>query len=70
MSLYRLIGSFLRRHWTAYAGSAVMLVGIALLTVWIPRQVGAMVDALVANSLRGEALFRELLLLVGAGAVV
>ncbi|WP_427913052.1 ABC transporter ATP-binding protein [Ramlibacter sp. MMS24-I3-19] len=70
MSLYRLVGSFLRRHWTAYAGSAVMLVGIALLTVWIPRQVGRMVDALVASNLAGGVLVRELALLVGAGAVV
>src|SRR3954469_11218177 len=70
MSLYRLIGSFLRRHWTAYAGSAVMLVGIAVLTVWIPRQVGHMVDQLAANKLGGSPMVKDLLLLVAAGAVV
>ena len=36
MSLYRLIGRFLRRHSFAYAVSAAMLVGIALLLVWFP----------------------------------
>jgi ATP-binding cassette subfamily B multidrug efflux pump len=70
MSLYRLIGSFLRRHWAAYAVSALMLVGIALLIVWIPRQVGHMVDGLVTDRLGGAALLRELGWLSGAGAVV
>ena len=70
MSLSRLIGLFLRRHWTAYGGAAVMLVGIAVLTVWIPRQVGHMVDQLVANQLGGRTLVRELALLVAAGAIV
>lgn len=70
MSLYRLIGQFLRRHWIAYAASAVMLVGIALLIVWIPRQVGQLVDGLVAGQLSRAQLQRELGWLVGAGVVV
>ncbi|HYD77018.1 ATP-binding cassette domain-containing protein [Ramlibacter sp.] len=70
MSLYRLIGQFLRRHWVAYAASAVMLVGIALLIVWIPRQVGHLVDGLVAGQLDRGRLQRELAWLVGAGVVV
>ncbi len=70
MSLYRLIGQFLRRHWVAYSTSAVMLVGIALLTVWIPRQVGHVVDGLVAGQLSRDPLQRELAWLVGAGVVV
>jgi len=70
MSLYRLIGQFLRRHWTAYALSGSMLVGIALLTVWIPRQIGHVVDGLVANRLAGAALARELAWLIAAGAAV
>ncbi|MBK0392378.1 ABC transporter ATP-binding protein [Ramlibacter algicola] len=70
MSLYRLIGSFLGRHWSAYASSGAMLAGIALLTVWIPRQVGHMVDELVANRLGGWTMVQQLLLLVAAGAVV
>jgi ATP-binding cassette, subfamily B, multidrug efflux pump len=70
MSLYRLMGQFLRRHSAAYAVSAVMLLGIALLIVWIPRQIGALVDGLVAHRLSGESLLRELALLVLAGIVV
>ncbi|MCS6945284.1 MAG: hypothetical protein RMK97_07725, partial [Sutterellaceae bacterium] len=46
VSLTRLLLAFARRHWRAYAASALMLVGVALLTVWIPRQVGHIVDAL------------------------
>ncbi len=70
MSLYRLIGQFLRRHWVAYAASGVMLVGIAVLIVWIPRQVGRVVDELVAQRLGGTALAIELAWLVGAGVAV
>jgi ATP-binding cassette, subfamily B, multidrug efflux pump len=70
MSLYRLIGHFLRRHWGAYASSGAMLAGIALLTVWIPRQIGHVVDGLVANRLGGWALVQQLAWLLGAGAVV
>ena len=70
MSLYRLIGQFLRRHSAAYASSAAMLGGIALLTVWIPRQIGHVVDALVENRLCGAALLRELAWLLAAAAIV
>ena len=51
MSLTRLIGGFVRRHWQAYASSAVMLVGVAVCTVLIPRKVGQLIDALAANRL-------------------
>ncbi|WP_284616544.1 ABC transporter ATP-binding protein [Aquabacterium humicola] len=70
MSLSRLIGSFVLRHWRAYAASGVMLFGIALLIVWLPRQIGSMVDGLVARQLSGPALWRELALLLGAGALI
>jgi ATP-binding cassette subfamily B multidrug efflux pump len=70
MSLYRLIGNFLRRHWAAYAASGLMLAGIAVLIVWIPRQIGRVVDGLVANQLHGRALLQELAWLLAAGAIV
>ena len=70
MPLHRLIGSFLRRHWPAYAVSAVMLVGIALLIVWIPRQVGHIIDGLVAGRLPRAQLLAELGWLVLAGASI
>jgi ATP-binding cassette, subfamily B, multidrug efflux pump len=70
MSLYRLVGRFVLRHRAAYAASAVMLAGIALLIVWIPRQIGHVVDGLVAGQLARGALLRELAWLLAAGAVV
>ncbi|MED5618538.1 ABC transporter ATP-binding protein [Ideonella sp. BN130291] len=70
MSLYRLIAQFLRRHWAAYASSGFMLAGIACLIVWVPRQIGHLVDALVTRQLGGWALARELGLLLLAGAVI
>ncbi|HYF42778.1 MAG TPA: ABC transporter transmembrane domain-containing protein [Ramlibacter sp.] len=70
MSLYRLILDYLRRHWSAYAVSAVMLVGVAVLLVWIPRQIGRTVDGLVAGRLTTPALMLELAWLVAAGTVV
>ena len=45
MSLSRLIAGFVRQHWPAYAAAAVMLTGVATLTVWIPRRIGAIIDA-------------------------
>jgi ATP-binding cassette, subfamily B, multidrug efflux pump len=70
MSLYRLIGEFLRRHWKSYASSGVMLAGIACLMVWIPRQIGHLVDGLATQRISGGALMRELAWLVAAGIVV
>jgi ATP-binding cassette subfamily B protein/ATP-binding cassette subfamily C protein/ATP-binding cassette subfamily B multidrug efflux pump len=70
MTLAALIRSFVHRHAAAYAAAAVMLVGIALLTVWMPRQIGQLVDALVAHQLAGPALWRELALLLAAGAAI
>jgi ATP-binding cassette, subfamily B, multidrug efflux pump len=70
MSLYRLIAQFLRSHWAAYAVSALMLLGVALLVVWIPRQIGRVVDGLVANQLVGASLLRELASLVAAGMLM
>jgi len=70
MTLTQMLAGFVRRHWTAYAAAAVMLASIALLTVWIPRQVGHVVDGLVAHKLQGQGLLRELGLLVLAGLAI
>ena len=70
MSLYRLIGQFLRRHSAAYASSGAMLAGIAVLIVLIPRQIGHVVDGLVANRLHGGDLLHELAWLLVAGVLV
>jgi ATP-binding cassette subfamily B protein/ATP-binding cassette subfamily C protein/ATP-binding cassette subfamily B multidrug efflux pump len=65
-----MIAGFVRRHWTAYASAAVMLAGIAMLLVWIPRQVGHVVDGLVAAKFRDGGLLLQLALLLAAGAAV
>ena len=70
MTLSRLIGGFVLTHWRAYAASAAMLAGIALLGVWLPRQIGQMVDGLVARRLTGAALWQEISLLLAAGAAI
>ncbi|MQA21088.1 ABC transporter transmembrane domain-containing protein [Rugamonas rivuli] len=64
-----LIGGFVRQHSRAYAVSGAMLAGVAILTIWVPRKVGAMIDGLAGHTLGGDALLREIgaLLLIGAG---
>ncbi|MES2634285.1 MAG: ABC transporter transmembrane domain-containing protein [Pseudomonadota bacterium] len=70
MSLYSLIWQFLRRHRASYAWAGAMLAAIAVLIVWIPRQIGHVVDGLVANRMQGTQLVQELLWLLAAGVVV
>jgi ATP-binding cassette subfamily B multidrug efflux pump len=70
MTLSRLIGGFVRRHWPAYAAAGVMLAAIAVLGVWLPRQIGHMVDGLVAQRLSGQALWAEIAWLLAAGAAI
>ena len=70
MSLARLIGGFVRRHWPAYVSSAFMLAGVAICTVLIPRKVGALIDGLAAHSLDGRALLLGLAQLLGLGLAI
>ena len=70
MTLSRLIFNFVHRHWPAYASSAVMLVGIAALIVWVPRKIGAIVDALVAQHLTRTQLLVELAWLAAMGLAI
>nr|WP_295083413.1 ATP-binding cassette domain-containing protein [uncultured Roseateles sp.] len=70
MTLTQMLAGFVRRHWRAYAASALMLLSIAVLTTWIPRQVGHVVDGMVAGTLRGQVLLTQLGLLIGAGALI
>lgn len=70
MTLARLIGGFVLRHWRAYAASGAMLATIALLGIWLPRQIGHMVDGLVARQLTGALLWREIAWLLAAGAAI
>ncbi|MFC0134490.1 ABC transporter ATP-binding protein [Massilia eurypsychrophila] len=70
MSLLGLIGGFVRRHWRAYASSALMLAGVALCTVWVPRKIGAMIDGLAAHRLGERELLIELAQLLALGVAI
>lgn len=70
MSLSRLIGGFVRRHWQSYASSAFMLVGVAICTVLIPRKVGELVDALAANRLGQHELLLGIAELLALGVAI
>ncbi len=70
MSLARLIGGFVRRHWHAYVSSAFMLAGVAACTVLIPRKVGALIDGLAAHRLDQDALMLGLAQLLGLGLAI
>ncbi|CDG81710.1 ABC transporter ATP-binding protein [Janthinobacterium agaricidamnosum] len=70
MSLSKLIASFVRQHWRAYAAAAVMLSGVAALTVWVPRKIGAMIDAMAAHRLGGNDLWQELASLLAIGVAI
>ena len=70
MTLFALIARFAARHWRSYAGAAVMLLAIAVLTVWIPRRVGHVIDELVAGSLVGGALWHEIGVLLAMGGAI
>jgi ATP-binding cassette subfamily B multidrug efflux pump len=70
MTLSRLIGAFVRQHWRAYASAGLMLAGVAALTVWVPRKVGAMIDGMAAHRLDGHALWLELAALLAIGALI
>jgi ATP-binding cassette subfamily B multidrug efflux pump len=70
MGLASLIGGFVRRHWRSYASSAVMLFGVSVCSVLVPRKVGAMIDGLAAHRLGGHDLTIQLLELLGLGLAI
>jgi ATP-binding cassette subfamily B multidrug efflux pump len=70
MGLASLIGGFVRRHWRSYASSAVMLFGVSVCSVLVPRKVGAMIDGLAAHRLGGHDLVIQLLELLGLGLAI
>ncbi|GAB3459890.1 SmdA family multidrug ABC transporter permease/ATP-binding protein [Massilia terrae] len=70
MSLARLVGGFVRRHWRNYVSSAFMLFGVAACTVWIPRKVGAMIDGLAAHRMTNHDLLVEIAQLLALGLAI
>ncbi len=70
MSLLQLIRGFVGRNWRAYVLAALMLFGVALLTVWLPRKVGQVIDALAGGQATTATLLQDMGLLLGAGLVI
>ncbi len=70
MSLTGLIGLYVRQNWRPYLQSALLLASVSALTVFIPRQVGHIVDGMVAGTLHPDALPPELAKLVLAGVAI
>jgi ATP-binding cassette subfamily B protein/ATP-binding cassette subfamily C protein/ATP-binding cassette subfamily B multidrug efflux pump len=70
MTLTGLIGHYVRQNWRPYLLSALMLASVSALTVFIPRQVGHVVDALVKGTLGEDALLAQLAWLVLAGIAI
>lgn len=67
MTFSQLIFRFVLRHRRNYLAAAAMLLAVAMLTVLIPRQVGHLVDELVAGNLTEQRIVQQLgvLLLMG-----
>jgi len=70
MTLYQLLTQFIRQHWRAYVAAAVMLFLVATFTVLIPRKIGHIIDAMVAQNVAGEALVWELATVVMMGVAI
>ncbi len=70
MTLTGLIGQYVRQNWRPYLLSALMLASVSALTVFIPRQVGHVVDGLVQGTLGEDALLKQLAWLVLAGIAI
>ncbi|GAC1410028.1 MAG: SmdA family multidrug ABC transporter permease/ATP-binding protein [Burkholderiaceae bacterium] len=70
MSLSTLLVGFVRRNQRPYALAALMLATISVLTVSVPRRVGTIVDALVAQRLDQSALMQHLGWLVATGLAI
>jgi ATP-binding cassette subfamily B protein/ATP-binding cassette subfamily C protein/ATP-binding cassette subfamily B multidrug efflux pump len=70
MTLTGLIARYVRQNWRPYFLAALMLASVSALTVFIPRQVGHIVDGLAAGPLDNAALLGQLSWLVLAGVLI
>ena len=70
MSLFRLLAGFIRQHWRAYLLSALMLLGVTVLSALIPRRVGHIIDLLVAHQLDPHGMLVQLGWLLGMGIAI
>ncbi len=70
LSFTDLIWRYVRQNWKPYLLSASMLASVSALTVFIPRKVGHVVDALAAGKLDSRLLMVELGAIVLAGVLI
>lgn len=70
MTLTSLIARYVRQNWRPYLLAALMLASVSALTVFIPRHVGHIVDAMAAGRLDDAELVRQLGWLVLAGVMI
>ncbi|MBX9901022.1 MAG: ATP-binding cassette domain-containing protein [Burkholderiaceae bacterium] len=70
MSLNKLLAQFIKQHWQRYLAAGTMLLLVAILTVWIPRRIGHVIDGLVAHRLTSNALLIELAWLIAMGLAI
>ncbi|WP_374517091.1 ABC transporter ATP-binding protein [Undibacterium squillarum] len=70
MTLFQFLWSFIRRHRRNYVLAATMLFCISILTVWIPRQTGHLIDLLASHPADNTQLIKELAYLLLAGIVI
>lgn len=65
-----LVAAYVRLNWRPYVLAGLMLASVSALTVFIPRQVGYVVDQLAAGGMHADALVRELGWIVLAGVAI
>jgi len=70
MTLFYLIGQFVRRHWRPYLFSAVLLAAITGIRAWIPHEIGVIVDGLSAHRISHSQLLQGLAGIGCAGLAV
>ena len=70
LSFAGLIGQYVRQNWNPYALAALMLGSVSALTVFIPRQVGRIVDSMAAGQVAGPALLPQLGTILLAGVAI
>jgi len=66
----QLISSFVLRHKRHYLAAAAMLMSVGILTVWIPRRVGHVVDEMVAGRLTQTLILQQLAILLLMGVAI
>lgn len=70
MSLFQLLKDFIGRHRRHYLMAALMLFAVAVLTVLIPRRVGALIDQLVRAPQSQSELILELGWILAMGVAI